>query len=735
MASSGSFNTSAWNGNDGARYLTFAWTEQSQSIENNTTTISWTLKGGGSNPDWVSARNFKLTIDGKTVYSSASPIELEAGDLVASGTYTFTHNADGTRSFEAYAEAGIYVWAVNCTGRQTFALDTIPRTSSFSVSNASADMGAKVTFTISRASSSFTHKLTLTWGGVTSNIATSVGTSYEWTIPLSLANDLPSSTSSGCIITCITYSGSTEIGRKTLSMTLKVPTSVVPTISAVSMSEATSGLASKFGFYVQNKSRLKVAITAAGAYKSTITVYSTKILGVTYTGSTITSGILTSSGTVSVAVTVTDSRGRTATTTKSVSVTAYSPPQVTQFTAQRCNSDGTANNDGVYVKCTIKYTITALSNKNDKSHEISYKAKESASYTSLATSSASYTLDTSWITAITFSEDQAFDFKLTISDYFGSISVTASVETAFTLTDYHSSGTGMAIGKVSETANLFEVALESQFDKTVVRRGNGYAASSPGTAGSAGYVRIARLTHTKANADTPITFIFTQRLKASPMIVHVQFASNSTTVDPALTGITYEGSNYGAFLVKATASVWDLYVQKVSAYDTVTLNGWFSSATIDDRLKVTFPGDLVSALPSSYYRATPTKLDSLLDHIYPVDSIYLSYSHTSPAELFGGTWTRIENRFLWGTTSGGTIGGTGGSQTHTLTVNEMPRHRHTVGSNALASNAPSHDTYFNSGYTNASANTWWVATNYEGGGAAHNNMPPYIQVSVWRRTA
>ena len=119
---------------------------------------------------------------------------------------------------------------------------------------------------------------------------------------------------------------------------------------------------------------------------------------------------------------------------------------------------------------------------------------------------------------------------------------------------------------------------------------------------------------------------------------------------------------------------------------------------------------------------------AIFDAIYPVGSIYLAYNHTNPATVFGGTWTRIQNAFLWATPSTGTIGQTGGEREVTLTAAQMPKHNHG-------------GTYTNAGAARTHA---WLASNgsamgYDtvdaGSGQAHNNMPPYIQVSVWRRTA
>lgn len=120
---------------------------------------------------------------------------------------------------------------------------------------------------------------------------------------------------------------------------------------------------------------------------------------------------------------------------------------------------------------------------------------------------------------------------------------------------------------------------------------------------------------------------------------------------------------------------------------------------------------------------------AIFDAVWPVGSIYLAYNHTNPATLFGGTWTRIQNAFLWATTSTGTIGQTGGESEVALTVDELPSHSHGSVYSQHATGTKDKAWYNTSGSSVAYGP---VAT---GGGQAHNNMPPYIQVSVWRRTA
>lgn len=723
--------------------------EKSQSIENNTTTLSlgmyvttpsnWDI---GAWTDWYgsyigtanSGANCK-TFDGGIPNFSGTRWLVENQDI------TVSHAADGKKTVTIYWKWGVHSgWSgiMNIpSGSFNVTLTTIPRTSSFTVSKASADMNTAVTFNISRASTSFTHSLLLTWGGKTSTISTGVATSHSWTIPLSLANDLPNSTSSGCIITCVTYNGSTEIGRATLNMTLAVPSSVKPTISNVTISEAASGLASKFGAYVQHKSKLKVVTTATGAYSSTIKTYATAILGKTYTGSTITSNVIGSSGSVSVSVSVVDSRGRTSSVAIPVTVSAYSDPSITKFTAQRCNSNGTLDENGECVKLSFALGITSLNSKNDKTYTIGYKLKEASEYTTL-TSGSSYSLDTTYVSTAIFLGDNSYDFILTVTDYFKSVSQRADISTAFTLVDYHSSGTGMAIGKVNEKEDTFEVALDTEFNESVAFKDNTYAFQPDAFGGEKGYTLLAIVTLTALNVNAPIVFTINRRGALCPMTVYARFASSSTSLDPALDSITYEGDNFGAFFIKSATSTWKLYVDNTSGWSNPCLQSWYTTDNQRTRLNVTFADEQITTLPDPYYRATPAKLKSLLDFIYPVGSIYLSYSHVSPADLFGGTWTRIQNCFLWASSADATIGGSGGERTHVLTQEELPPHSHLV---AVAGGSTNYGTT-----RTAIASFSKVTTGYQDSstvladgsgleGAAHNNMPPYIQISAWRRTA
>ena len=126
---------------------------------------------------------------------------------------------------------------------------------------------------------------------------------------------------------------------------------------------------------------------------------------------------------------------------------------------------------------------------------------------------------------------------------------------------------------------------------------------------------------------------------------------------------------------------------------------------------------------------------NILNKVYPVGSIYLSVSSTRPQTLFGGTWERIKDRFLLAAGSTYTAGATGGEATHELTVSELPKHTHRIMMGNAEGTAQRVMRYIDTG------SAWWSGSGNDklseeiGGDAAHNNMPPYLAVYIWKRTA
>ena len=236
-------------------------------------------------------------------------------------------------------------------------------------------MGELLTINTQGNSDGFRHNLRYTFCGSGGSIASDITTSYDWTVPLSLANQIPNVNNGTLIIYCKTFLGNIEVGEeKTVTVVLNVSSTVIPSISGVSITEGTGGLAAKFGAYIQNKSTLNVAITASGARGSTIVRYETYIQGKAYRSASFTSTMLTASGTINVVTTVTDSIGRTKQVTNSINVVAYSPPTINSMRAYRINGSGTAAEDGTKLAVYMNFAIDPVSvsgvNKNNRNYSI-----------------------------------------------------------------------------------------------------------------------------------------------------------------------------------------------------------------------------------------------------------------------------------------------------------------------------------------------------------------------------
>jgi len=396
--------------------------------------------------------------------------------IVASSGYSsppwrsgnITGNTDGTKSvtiafnFEGYTTDGRGANGFNTTTSSTVALYTIPRKSTVSMS--AATMGSSTTISITRASSSFTHTLTYAFGNTTGTITTKTSaTSVSWTPSQSLANQVPNSTSGTVTITCSTYNGSTLIGSTTCTATLSVPSSIVPTFSSLSAARVDGTVPSSWGIYVQGKSKATVSISgAAGSYGSTISAYSITGGGYSSTSSSFTTGFLTTSGTITFTGKVMDSRGRwSAERTVSISVVAYSPPTASGYSVQRCNSSGTVSANGTYGKGQVTFTYSTCSSKNTVTTKTYYKKSSASSYTD---ASKSFTSGTSFVFGGgNLSVDYTYDIKFEITDAFGTVSVVLTLSTAAVLMDFKAGGTGIGIGKVSETDNLFDCAFNAKF--------------------------------------------------------------------------------------------------------------------------------------------------------------------------------------------------------------------------------------------------------------------------------
>ena len=127
-----------------------------------------------------------------------------------------------------------------------------------------------------------------------------------------------------------------------------------------------------------------------------------------------------------------------------------------------------------------------------------------------------------------------------------------------------------------------------------------------------------------------------------------------------------------------------------------------------------------------------------LQRMYPIGSLYMSVADTDPAELFGGTWERIEDTFLLAAGSAYAAGETGGEATHVLAASELPSHQHSynmIGVSTQSSRVDTENQLLQVVTDVRLSNGSTSLTGSSGGGLAHNNLPPYLAVYVWKRIA
>ena len=425
---------------------------------------------------------------------------------------------------------------------------------------------------------------------------------------IGLASQNTSGQSVSVVFTIITYSGSSEVGRSTATSICSIPSTVKPSV-ALSVTDA-AGHYTTYGAYIQGYSKLKITATPTLAYSSPILSYAITADGKSYNSSPITTDVLQHTGTIPVTAVVTDARTRPSEiASTNVTVLEYAKPAVT-VSAYRCNSSGTADQEGSYMKLGFSATITSLNGKNSATYSVSYKSTTGAA-TVITGTGTSFTSS-----VLACDSTQVWTVEVTVSDKLSSTVRAAVIPMAFTLMDFYHTGKGIALGKPA-TRDGFDCAMAAYF--------------------------------------------------------------SGATAMPA----------------------------------DMTIGG-----------------------------------KTLLNLIYPVGSIYMSVSSTSPATFLGGTWEQIKDRFLLSSGSTYAAGATGGSATHTLTEAEMPTHLHnrikyfenddwTVGDyTGLGSQTT--DTYsvnIAGASTNQNVKMSHWRTGSAGGGGAHNNMPPYLAVYVWKRTA
>lgn len=456
MALSGSFNTSGYEG----RHWHFSWTA-TQNVGANTSTISYKVEAAGGSAGWYMCGPCKVVVAGKTVYNNTGRWKQYKGTL-HSGTITVRHNNNGTASFSASISSAIYYYADGTgNGSKTWSLNTISRASQPSVNTwpdtvSSVNIGDSITIHMNKKAS-FTHKVTATFGNKTEVVTNSCVDNVVWNgfTLAKFAGQIPNATSGTLTFTVDTMNGSKKIGTKTVSVTANLPSTVVPSCSISSLTNTNNS----FGCYAKLLSGVKVKPTAAGVYGSTIRTLKISVTDMNdktaSSGTEYTFDPFQKIGSKKITVSATDSRGRSAITSMSITVVDYSFPTA-RISASRGTGSTTnnfvADDTGDHAKISSIGSVSGISG-NTITPILQYKVASQTAWTNIPVSASSTSFNDTCI--ISVSDTQAYDIRLIVRDKAGREAIaTMTLSNGFATMDYKAGGDGIAFGKTANRAGI-----------------------------------------------------------------------------------------------------------------------------------------------------------------------------------------------------------------------------------------------------------------------------------------
>lgn len=410
-------------------------------------------------------------------------------DLTLSGTETYT----GAGNVILLPNQTYYVWVfTNWDPATTYGYIDWPNGTSgitattsggtrSEISGSNGILSSQHTVTLKRYSDELTHNITAACGDETATIATGTkADSVKWTPPIAWAAQNTSGTSVTVTITCTTYSGSTAVGSHSITLTFQIPASVVPSMT-VSVSDK-QGHLTTYGSYIQGKSKAAVAVSASGAYGSTIKSCAVTCGTLSGTGTSLAFD-LPASGDIEITVTVTDSRGRTATYTTTISVAAYSPPGVLITSAYRCDADGNEVDDGTYGMVTFNAAVSALYDKNTASYILKYRVAGTSVWYSIPISDLENNFTPEGASQIISGlSDAAYEVTVQVTDNFAPVmSAYRNIRAVFVLMDWDRASKALGFGQkanVPGTAAFALPALIPSVNDVYIRKKSLSASSS-----------------------------------------------------------------------------------------------------------------------------------------------------------------------------------------------------------------------------------------------------------------
>lgn len=404
------------------------------------------------------------TNNGATVWIQHNDVGAATLTIALSGG---TRNDDNEDVFGAlyYYGSGYPVIGVRTPASKNVALTTHPRASTIASCPSSVATQGRLDLTVSRNSSAFYHKATFTSGGRTLYTSSAFATTLTFTVPRTWFSNFTTVTSLSVTVSVQTYTNSsctTAVGSAvTRSLTVTADSGMKPVVSSgwVTLAPYNTGAIASISGYVKGYSKAQATFNSAKISMSntagaSISSYSITCQGTTDSSSPYQTPVLTSTS-VSVTCTVTDSRGRTASQTFTLSVYDYSKPSLSGISVFRCTANGTASEDGTYYSAKATSTYSSLNGQNTCTIKVSH-AQSGGSY------GTEYTLTSGTARVIgSLSVDKSYTVRIVVTDSLGnSATYTASIPTKTWAMKFRPNGQGVAFGKAAEYDKTFEVASD-----------------------------------------------------------------------------------------------------------------------------------------------------------------------------------------------------------------------------------------------------------------------------------
>ncbi|WP_025728385.1 DUF859 family phage minor structural protein [Atopobacter phocae] len=385
----------------------------SQDVASNRTRINYKIylqSVGGGYPFNQVPQPFSMYANGQTIFNTSTPYKVprNGSQTLKTGSFEVTHNSDGTKSFtfEVYLTTHRGQTAI----KGSMSLPTLLRGSDFNLPE-TVDAGSNLKIQINRKSGDFKHSIRYSYAGTEGNIASMIdSTTYDYQVPTKFIDLIPNATQNGMAIIVDTYSGNRLIGSKTQYTTVKFPSYITPTIDDISFNDVGTRGRYLDGYY-QLLSDIKFNIRAKGMHGSTIQSIQTSFDGRVQSGTNPVFTSISQSGSLTANVEVTDSRGRKASKSKTVTVKPYDPPTITAFRVVRGDPNATLARvflGGKFfkTKSADKLSIKVATSQAGKNNWIT-------KYESTTTQS---TFNLNPYLSGTFETSVAYDVRLTISD-------------------------------------------------------------------------------------------------------------------------------------------------------------------------------------------------------------------------------------------------------------------------------------------------------------------------------